>query len=243
MSSLADRIKQLEESIAAKLSEMGRNPHDCLLLAVTKTHSAKEIFPALQAGIKAIGENKVQEASAKVPELRELCAAEGLSFDFHFIGHLQRNKVRQLLPLQPVLIHSVDSVALAEELSRQNAKLFPGRVQDILLQVNTSGESSKGGFGASELKQAVDEILKYSNIRICGLMTIGLLAEDTEDARAGFGKLKELFDMLKRDYQVLELTWLSMGMTDDYLVALEEGSNLVRIGSAIFGARDYGRVL
>lgn len=241
MSTIGDRITEIEEKIAAKLLSLGRNPKDCLLLAVTKTHSAPEILPAIRAGITAIGENKVQEAAVKLPELRALCASEALEFDFHFIGHLQRNKVKQLLKLQPVLIHSVDSVALAEEISRQNASLYPDRVQEILLQANCSGEASKGGFEPEGLLQAAREIVNYSNIKICGLMTIGLLSEDTEAVRAGFGKLKELFAMLKKEIPELELTWLSMGMTDDYPIALEEGSNLVRIGSAIFGARDYGR--
>ncbi len=243
MSTLGDRIKQIEEKIAAQLLELGRKPNDCLLLAVSKTHSAPEVFPALQAGIMAFGENKVQEASVKVPELRALCAAAGLEPAFHFIGRLQRNKVKQLLKLEPELIHSVDSLALAGEISLQNASLFPDRVQSVLLQVNTSGEASKGGFAAEAVKSAVEEILRYGNIKICGLMTIGLLSEDTEAVRGGFARLKELFDMLNQDLPNLKLTVLSMGMTDDYLLALEAGSNLVRIGSAIFGARDYGSAL
>lgn len=241
MSNIQDRIDRIRGELQDKLVALGRKADDCLLLAVSKTRSPEEIIEALAGGIVGIGENKVQEAAAKLPLLRTLAARKAIDFEFHFIGHLQRNKVKQLLKLRPDLIHSVDSLALAEELSKQIAARGDDKGQDILLQVNCSGELSKGGFEPSELVSMAAKIAELPGLRIRGLMTIGLLADEPEEARLGFRTLKELYQMLKADTVIYPaLKWLSMGMSDDYHVALEEGSNLVRIGTAIFGHRNYG---
>lgn len=234
MPDIAENISRIETTLKQRLVSLGRREDDCLLVGVTKTHPAEAVCSALQAGILDIGENKVQEATQKLPELSRL--APDSPYRFHFIGHLQSNKVKALLRLKPFLIHSVDSFRLASAISEQSET-----PSDILIQVNTSGEASKSGLEPEIAQAEIMRIAELKRIRIMGLMTIGLLAEEPEAARPGFRMLKELFDDLaKTDHPRLRMRYLSMGMTDDYLIALEEGSNLVRIGSAIFGNRNYG---
>jgi len=198
---IRDRIEQVREKIANKLAALGRD--DATIVAVTKTHPVESVEEALRAGIAHIGENKVQEALRKIPMLRE-------PYDgFHFIGHLQSNKINNLLTLKPALIQSVDSLYIAQKL---NASL--GRK---------------------------NQIAALPCLRVKGLMTIGLMSIDAEKTRPYFTMLRELFERFgKLEIPGVEMRYLSMGMSDDYLVALEEGSNMLRLGSALFGARDYG---
>ena len=203
------------------------------LIAVTKNHSVSAMLEAIAAGITAVGENRVQEMLAKHPEIQ----AAGKSVEWHLIGHLQTNKVRQAVPLAD-LIHSVDSERLAIEIDKVAGKL--GKRQDVLLQVNVADEDSKFGVELGQTLPLAKQISQLEHIRLCGLMTVAPYAEDPETVRPVFKEFYQLFSELKTlNLANTEIKWLSMGMTNDYLVAVEEGANLVRIGTGIFGSRQY----
>ena len=229
MSHISDNIKQIKETIlsAEKRSE-GRSA-DVLLVAVTKTRSPEEINRAIEAGITDIGENRVQEIIDKYEKVA--------SVRWHMIGHLQTNKVKYIID-KVCLIHSVDSLRLAEEIDRRAGE--HGITMDILVQVNAAGEESKFGLGIKEADQLAKEILdQCPNLRIRGLMSIVPFEDDPESVRIYFRMVNDLFEAMKeRNHPRLDLKWLSMGMSNDYMVAIEEGSNLVRIGTAIFGERE-----
>lgn len=229
---IKENLEKLEKKIAAAAKKSGRTLAEVKLLVVTKTHPVELIRQALEAGAQNIGENKIQEAEAKIPQL------QGEYAEFHFIGHLQSNKIKKLIPLRPELIHSIDKLSTARKLNNYLAK--HNLQQNILIQVNCSGESSKFGIDPSELDDFLAEISKLTNLKIQGLMTIGLNSEDEAKVRAGFKLLKQLFKSVQTEkYPNVEMKYLSMGMTHDFVWAIEEGANLIRIGSAIFGARDY----
>lgn len=233
MPSIGDNIERVRARISDKLKELGRAGDDVTLVAVTKTHPVDVVETALSCGIRHIGENKVQEALRKIPLLSS--PYEG----FHFIGHLQSNKINNLLSLKPLLIQSVDSLHIARKLNQAlgNRNL----TQDILIQVNTTSEESKSGVSLSNAEEMITQIARLSNMRVLGLMTIGLMSIDPQRTRPYFSALKRLFDRIGAlGLPGVEMKYLSMGMSDDYLVALEEGSNMLRLGSALFGARNYG---
>lgn len=232
MMDIAQNISEVKNRIMSAAARIGANADEIRLVAVTKTHPAETVNLALTAGITHFGENKVQEAMQKLPLINE--PYEG----FHFVGHLQTNKVKPLLKLNPCLIHSVDSLHLAREIDKIAGNLH--KKQEILLQVNTSGESSKSGCEPSELIEFAGAVALLPNLSVKGLMTIGTMSVRAEDSRQDFRLLKKLSDELTaHGIPELELKWLSMGMTNDFEIAIEEGANLVRIGSAIFGARHY----
>jgi PLP dependent protein len=232
MPELEQNISKVRQRIAAAAERSGRKAEDITLVAVTKTQAAETVNQALRAGITYFGENKVQEAEQKLPLIT--APYEG----FHFIGHLQTNKVKALLQLRPCLIHSLDSLHLARTLYYEVEKL--NRVQDVLLEINTARDGSKFGLNAVDLQDFIREISDLSLLRIKGLMTIGRQSDDPEDCRQDFRLLKSLGDTLTRmNIPNLDMQWLSMGMTGDFEIAIEEGANLVRIGSAIFGDRIY----
>jgi PLP dependent protein len=200
------------------------------VIAVTKTQPQEMIRQAAAAGLTTFGENRVQEAAGKIPSLADLSA------QWHLIGHLQTNKAKQAVALFS-MIQSVDSLNLAREINR-HANVF-GKIQDVLLQVNVASEQSKFGIDPQTVATTAAAIDELPNLRLCGLMTIAPFFEDPESARPVFQATKAIFDQLKnqlaaRDY----FKWLSMGMTHDYIVAVQEGSNMIRIGTGIFGARD-----
>ncbi|MCF7859308.1 MAG: YggS family pyridoxal phosphate-dependent enzyme [Candidatus Cloacimonetes bacterium] len=225
ISAVKERIKQ-----AALIS--GRKPEDIKLLAVTKTQNIDTIQEALENGIKFIAENKVQEAEKKIPLLR------GKFSEFHFIGHLQSNKIKHIIKLKPVLIHSIDKYSTAKKLNTYLAK--NSLTQDILIEVNTSGEASKFGIKSESALQLISSISQLENIRIKGLMTIGLFTSDESKIRGCFKELRKLSEQLKKnDLANTEMKYLSMGMTNDFEIAIEEGANIVRIGTAVFGTRNY----
>ena len=199
---------------------------DVELVAVTKTHPAGIVREAIGAGQVVFGESKVQEARAKIPVLPS-------HLRWHFIGHLQKNKIRHALPLFE-MIHSVDSLDLAQAIDRiaQEDGLHPR----ILLEVNVAGEGSKFGFKATTLRAELELLLMLPRLSIEGLMCIPPLAEEAEASRKYFVELRELRDAIEKEFQV-KLPQLSMGMTNDYSVAVEEGATLVRVGTAIFGER------
>jgi len=232
MTATEQNIRIVKDKIALASKRAGKNPQDIMLVAVTKTQSAELVNQALQAGITDFGENKVQEAASKLPLITESYTG------FHFIGHLQTNKVKMLLKLNPCLIHSVDSFHLAQAISK--ASDGQDRMQPILLQVNTSGEDSKSGMEPQNLISVAKEISLLPNLQIKGLMTIGRLSANPEDSRQDFQFLSNLFAKLTAlKIPKLDMKWISMGMTNDFEIAIEEGANMIRIGSAIFGKRLY----
>jgi PLP dependent protein len=233
----SEHIRRNWEAVKAKALDSaiisGRNPEDISIVAVAKTHPSVLIKNAIEAGIGNIGENYVQEMVQKYNELTEL----GIKVPkWHFIGHLQTNKVKNIIPFVD-MIHSVDSAHLAGEISKQAEKL--GRTIDILLQVNTSGEESKSGCEPKDIHKLTEEVVKFANIKICGLMTIGTFSDDEKIIKREFRQLRTLRDELALEYPEIDFHHLSMGMTNDYPIAIAEGATLVRIGTAIFGERYY----
>lgn len=244
---IAHNIAAVRERIAAAAGRAGRSLDAITLIAVTKTHSAQLIDMALVAGVVDCGENRVQEAEAKIDQLRDA------QVRWHLIGHLQRNKARRAATLFD-MIHSLDSVKLADALNRhvEDASLLhpegTRRRLPVLLQVNVSGEATKEGFdlvggvanqaALTSLIEAARQIVALPQLEVQGLMTVAPYADDPEEARPVFRALRTLRDELAR--QIPEASWqhLSMGMTGDFEVAIEEGATLVRVGRAIFGDRD-----
>jgi PLP dependent protein len=244
MQTIVERIESIRQRIAAAAQRAGRAPDAITLIAVTKTQSARLVAQAIAAGVYDLGENRVQEAAEKI----ELLIAERARLRWHLIGHLQRNKAR-LAVEHFDLIHSVDSLKLAEALNRMvDERSLAGQHRlPILLQVNVSGEASKEGFDLpgghanapafDKLLAELEPLLALPYLEVCGLMTIAPYAERAEAARPTFHRLRELRDELARRYSHARWDALSMGMTDDFEVAIEEGATLVRVGRAIFGDR------
>lgn len=229
-------IAVVRERIRLACSRAKRKEKDVLLLGVSKTKPYSALQEAYRYGIHDFGENKVQEIRDKY----ELMQGDALMKDcpprFHMIGHLQKNKVKYL-PGKVVLIHSVDSVSLAETLDSEFAK--KDSMAKILIEVNVAKEESKSGFFIEELEERIAEMTAFSHIEIHGLMTVAPFAEDPENNRPVFRTLREALFSLQKKFPALPLTELSMGMSGDYEVAIEEGSSIVRIGSSIFGERNY----
>jgi pyridoxal phosphate enzyme (YggS family) len=224
---IAENIKAVQAKIEAAARKSGRSAEDITLVAVTKTRTPEEMNRAIAAGLTDIGENKVQEIENKYDEVN----TEGLRW--HFIGHLQRNKVKYIIT-KADLIHSVDSLRLAEEINRRAAEA--GRIIDVLIQVNVAREESKFGVTTDEVSRLIESVAETcANIKVTGLMCIAPAADNPEDVRGVFCSAKKLFD------EIPGLKWLSMGMTHDYEVAIEEGSNIVRVGTGIFGERNYAQ--
>ena len=221
------RITEIEARIEQAALRSGRNIDDIRILAVTKTHPVEIMREVLAAGLLYIGENKVQESLEKIPQLVDLYR------EFHFIGHLQSNKVKKILGLKPALIHSIDSLRLAQKIDIEMSKT--GGVQEILLQVNTSREESKFGIEPGEANALAQEINQLEHVKLVGLMTIGKFTENEAEVRQSFRDLAVLGKQLRADG--IEMKWLSMGMTHDFETAVEEGANLLRLGTAIFGQR------
>jgi pyridoxal phosphate enzyme (YggS family) len=226
MVSVADNLARVREQIAEAAAKTGRDPREIELVAITKTHPAEKVREAIEAGQTLFGESRVQEARAKIPELPS-------NLRWHFVGHLQKNKIRHALPLFE-LIHSVDSLTLAQEINRIAEE--EGMHPRVLLEVNVAGEGSKFGFAPDKLRGEMEELLALPRLSIEGLMCLAPLAEQAEASRKYFVQLRELRDSLEKALD-LKLPQLSMGMTQDFPTAVEEGSTLVRVGTAIFGER------
>lgn len=226
-----DAVNRIKGEAAVK---SGRKAEDVLLCAVTKTRTADEINEAIDAGITDIGENKVQEIMDKFDSVKPV--------RWHLIGHLQTNKVKYIID-KVSMIHSVDSLHLAQEIDKRAAQ--HGITMDILIQVNSAQEESKFGISTDETEGMIRDILeKCPNIRIRGLMCIAPFAENPEDVRVYFAQVKKLYDEYSSiEHKNLDFKYLSMGMSHDYEVAILEGSNLIRVGTAIFGERDYSKKL
>ncbi len=227
---IVDNLQEVRAKIKKTLQKLGHESREVKLIVVTKTHSAQVVDEAIASGAKYIGENKVQEAEQKLPLLQQSYQ------EFHFIGHLQSNKINKLLALKPALIHSLDKLSTAKKLDKALASI--GRKQKVLVQINTSQESSKSGACKSEAFELVAEISKLPSLEVEGLMTIGSLSSDVQETKRCFVELAEIFQECKL-ISTVNMKYLSMGMSGDYPLALECGANMLRVGSSIFGQRDY----
>jgi hypothetical protein len=225
VTAIEQNLHGIQERIAASARRAGRDASSVTLVAVSKTHPPETIEHAIAAGQLLFGESKIQEARTKIPAVSSRAR-------WHLIGHLQSNKARDAVTMFE-LIHSVDSVKLAAEISKWAERA--GKTQEILLEVNVSGEASKFGFQPEDVAGALEQINRLPRLIVRGLMTIAPCAEDPNKARPFFAKLREWRDRLG-------LTELSMGMTGDFEPAIEEGATIVRIGTAIFGERTKARL-
>lgn len=229
---IAENVKSVKARIAAAAISSGRKPEDILLVAATKMNDAERVRQAVAAGVDACGENRVQELQEKKP----LGAYEGAPL--HFIGHLQKNKVKYLVG-QVDLIESVDSLELLEAIDKRAASM--GAVQDVLLEVNIGGEEAKSGFRPEDVCAAAEKAGDFANIRVRGLMAIPPVCASPDENRPYFARMRQLFvDIGAKKYDNVTMDFLSMGMTGDFEAAIAEGANMVRVGTGIFGARDYG---
>lgn len=238
--SIESNLRFVEDRIKAACERAGRNPSEVTLVAVSKTKPFSDILEARKAGAKEFGENYVQEMMEKIEETSNI--ADMANVKWHMIGHLQKNKVKYLIG-NTALIHSVDSIALAEQIEKEAAK--KDVVMRVLLEVNVAEEESKWGFNTESVKDACKEILAFSHVKVLGLMTSAPYTEDPETNRLFFRKLNTLAHELYEEQLIagqdndFRLPVLSMGMTGDYEVAVEEGATMVRVGTAIFGNRNY----
>jgi pyridoxal phosphate enzyme (YggS family) len=223
---IAENLERVRRQIAQAAVKAGRTANEIELVAITKTHPAEKVREAAEAGHTLFGESRVQEARAKIPELPS-------NLRWHFVGHLQKNKIRHALPLFE-LFHGIDSLALAEEMNR--IATDEGMHPCVLLEVNVADEGSKFGFKPESVRAEMESLLALPRLSIEGLMCIPPLAEEAEASRKYFVQLRELRDSLETEFQ-LKLPQLSMGMTQDFWIAVEEGATLVRVGTAIFGER------
>lgn len=230
MSTIEQNLQIVKENIAEACAKQNRRAEDIAIVAVTKTMPAEVVEMAILAGIQFIGENRVQEADAKKADVIG-------SASWHLVGHLQTNKVRKALQIFD-LIQSVDSLHLAEKIDSESKKL--SKFTDILVQVNTSGEESKFGVEPAETLKLVEHIaVHFEAIRILGLMTIGLFTDDANKIRPCFVKLRDLaLNISGIHLPNVQMQYLSMGMTSDYKIAIEEGANMVRLGRVLFGERN-----
>lgn len=224
--SIKENLEIVNEDLT-KYAIDGENPK---LIAVTKTVDIDRIREAIECGVTDIGENKPQEMSWKFDELGDIV-------NYHMIGHLQTNKVKDVVG-KAILIHSLDRISLLDEIEKR-AKAN-GKPQDCLIQLNVAQEEQKSGLYLDDLDSFIEEIEKKEFVKVKGFMSIAPFAENPEDIRWVFKKMREIYDTIKnKEYKNIEMKYLSMGMSHDYKVALEEGANIVRVGSFIFGKRNY----
>ena len=229
--SVAENLKTIRECVDAACERAGRRPEEVALIAVSKTKPLSMLQEAYEAGARDFGENKVQEILEKYPEMPE-------DARFHMIGHLQTNKVKQVVG-KAVLIHSVDSLHLAEKIEQEAAKR--DLTADILLEVNVAREESKFGLMLEEVIPLLEEVKNLPHVRVRGLMTIAPNVENPEENRKHFKKLYQLYvDIKSKNIDNGTMSVLSMGMTGDFEVAVEEGATMIRVGTGIFGSRQIG---
>lgn len=226
MSDVARNLEEIHANIRGACARSGRDTADVTLIAVTKTFSAERVREAFDAGQSDVGENRLQEAESKIPLLPA-------SLRWHYIGQLQRNKVRKVLPLF-AMVHSIDSLRLAQYANQVAREL--GLFPQVFLQINHAGEESKAGFSLDELHAQWETLLQLDRLEIVGLMTVPPAVDDPEESRPWFAALRDLRDELSCG-MASPLPYLSMGMSGDYVVAIEEGATHIRVGSAIFGTR------
>ena len=230
MASIAENMREIRERMDRAARAAGRDPKEILLVGASKMNGADACRAAIAAGIDALGENRVQEMTEKLAQH----AYDGAPL--HFIGHLQRNKVRQVVG-KVTLIHSVSSLPLLEEIDRQAEKL--GLVQEVLLEVNVGGEESKSGFAPEELFRAAETARTFSHVAVRGLMTIPPIQQEAHGNFSYFEKVARLYVDIGRNLYDNSFEYLSMGMSEDFEDAIAAGATMVRVGSAIFGRRQY----
>ena len=227
---LKDQLQEVEKRIQAACDRAGRKREEVTLIAVSKTKPVETLQEAYDLGVRIFGENKVQELTAKYEALPK-------DIHWHMIGHLQTNKVNYIID-KAELIHSVDSLKLAETIEKEAAK--HDLIADILVEVNVAEEESKFGMKMEEVIPFVEKVSAFPHVRVRGLMTIAPFVEDPEENRSIFADLHKLYiDIKKKNHDNDTVSVLSMGMTNDYEVAIEEGATMVRVGTGIFGARNY----
>ena len=230
MENIAENLKLVKENIRKNAVACGKDPESITLIAVSKTHPVSDILKAYELGVRDFGENKVQELIDKYDKLPK-------DIRWHMIGHLQKNKVKYLIG-KVVLIHSVDSLELAKVIDKESAK--QELVTDILIEVNVSGEESKFGVSPKDLPGLLKDIALLSHVKVRGLMTVAPYVDDAEENRQYFVALRQLgIDINSQNIDNICVEMLSMGMSGDYTVAVQEGARFVRVGTGIFGARDY----
>lgn len=228
---IAKNLAEVEKRITVAAQRSGRKRSDITFVAVTKTHPAQMMNEAIELGVTDIGENKPQEVRDKYELVKPV--------RWHLIGHLQTNKVKYVID-KVCLIHSVDSVKLMEEIDSQAKK--HNLIMDILIQVNISGEETKSGICPEELPLLLERAGELGNVRVKGLMTIAPKTDRPEENILYFDNMRKLFvDISQKSYYNVNMQYLSMGMSGDFETAIEHGANMVRIGSAVFGARDYSK--
>ena len=226
MGTIKNNLEIINEKIKKAALKANRNPEEIKLVAVTKTATIEQIKEAINGGVKIIGENKVQEAKEKYQILTA-------NIEWHLVGHLQTNKAKYALKIFDC-IHSVDSIKLAKEIDKRSMQF--GKKTNVLVEVNVSGEETKYGIKPEEVESFLKEMSEFSGIRTRGLMTIAPIVEDKEEVRSYFRKLREISKEIKsKNIKNVKMEYLSMGMTEDFEVAIEEGANMVRIGRGIFG--------
>ncbi len=227
---IVENIKEIQNEIKEVCDKVGRDANEVTLIAVSKTKPYTDVLEALKSGCVDYGENKVQELDQKYDLLPK-------NINWHMIGHLQRNKVKYLVG-KAKMIHSVDSLRLANQIEKEYAK--KDMTADILIEVNMAGEESKFGIKPEETEQLIREISQLEHVKVCGLMTIAPYTLNPEDNRIYFKKLRELsVDIDSKNIDNVTMSELSMGMSGDYKVAIEEGSTMIRVGTKIFGERNY----
>ena len=227
---LVENYNYVKQQVINTALQCGRNPEDITLIAVSKTKPLADIEELITVGVSEFGENKVQELCDKYENVSR-------PVHFHLIGHLQTNKVKYVVD-KACLIHSLDSVKLAKEIQKEALKKQV--IAEVLIEVNVAEEDSKFGLKVEEVVPFIEEISTYSNIHVNGLMTIAPFVENPEENRVHFRRLRQLsLDITSKNIDNIDMNVLSMGMTNDYQVAIEEGATMVRVGTAIFGARNY----
>lgn len=228
-------IEDVRKKVAQAAVRSGRRPEDIKIVAVTKTIPTELISLAVNQGLTELGENRVQELNQKFDILSKELINE--KCNWHLIGHLQTNKVKYIID-KVSMIHSVDSISLADEIQKRAEKI--NRIINILVQVNIADEATKFGIKKNETLDFVRELSLYKNVKVKGLMTIAPISENTKDIRWVFTELRKLYiDITQENIHNIDMDSLSMGMSNDYEIAIEEGANIVRIGTAIFGKRQY----
>jgi len=225
-------LKEVKDNIQGAAAAAGRSPDQIKLLAVSKNQSLEAVKILDELGVNFFGENRVQELEEK----NEKLISENINLNWHFIGHLQRNKVKYLMRMENCkMIESIDSLRLAKEVNKRARK--NERVMPVLIQINIAGDENKFGIVPDKAEEFLKKIIKLKNIKIEGLMTVLPYLDDSKKLRSYFKQMKTIFDQLSED--VVQLNELSMGMTNDYQIAIEEGATIVRVGRAIFGEREY----
>jgi hypothetical protein len=226
MGTVKDNLETINKKIKEAALKVKRDPQEIKLVAVTKTATLEQIKEAINEGVKIIGESKVQEAKEKYQILTT-------EVEWHLIGHLQTNKVKYAVEIFD-LIHSVDSIKLAKEIDKRSVQFK--KIIDVLIEVNISGEETKYGYNPEKVEAFLKEISEFSGIRVRGLMTIAPISKNKEEVRPYFRRLRELSERIRdKNIKNIKMDYLSMGMTDDFEIAIEEGANMVRIGRGIFG--------